>query len=101
MQVFDLTMTVNRVAAPTATTFDVVNPATAQVFAQAPICDRVRLETAMDAARIAYGLKQDRHQYLPPSPTCPVSSSNFCSKSLDEVSRAGLESKRMASRGNS
>lgn len=50
----DFTMTINGAAAPATGTFGVINPATAEVFAQAPACDRPQLEAAMAAARAAY-----------------------------------------------
>ncbi|MFF3373739.1 aldehyde dehydrogenase family protein [Streptomyces sp. NPDC002680] len=50
----DFTMTINGTAVSSASTFGVINPATAEVFAQAPACDRPRLEEAMAAARTAY-----------------------------------------------
>ncbi|MEU6371573.1 aldehyde dehydrogenase family protein [Streptomyces sp. NPDC046909] len=50
----DFTMTIDGAAASAADTFDVVNPATAEVFAQAPVCDRAGLDAAMAAAATAY-----------------------------------------------
>ena len=46
----DFVMTIAGEAAPTEATFDVVNPATGQPFAQAPDCTRQQLDAAFDAA---------------------------------------------------
>lgn len=50
----ELTMTINGAAAPGAGTFDVVNPATGEVFAQAPDSGEGPLDAAMNAAAGAY-----------------------------------------------
>jgi acyl-CoA reductase-like NAD-dependent aldehyde dehydrogenase len=47
-------MTIDGQAAPTAATFDVLNPATNEVYAQAPECSKEQLDAAMDAAAKAY-----------------------------------------------
>ena len=47
-------MTIGGRAVPGATTFDVVNPATEQVIAQAPDAARDQLDAAVDAARAAF-----------------------------------------------
>jgi acyl-CoA reductase-like NAD-dependent aldehyde dehydrogenase len=46
----EFVMTIAGEAAPTEATFDVVNPATGQPFAQAPDCTRAQLNAAFDAA---------------------------------------------------
>lgn len=48
------TQTINGVAAPVATTFDVINPATGAVFAQAPECTPEQVEEVMTAANEAF-----------------------------------------------
>ncbi|MCW2494442.1 aldehyde dehydrogenase family protein [Jatrophihabitans sp.] len=50
----DLHMTIDGSRAPTTSTFDVINPATGQVFAQAPDCTPAQLDQAMAAAQAAY-----------------------------------------------
>lgn len=50
----DLTMTVNGRPTPAAKAFDVINPATGAVFAQAPACAPEQLDNAMSAAQAAY-----------------------------------------------
>jgi len=50
----DFTMTIDGQAAPTATTFDVLNPATNEVYAQAPECSKEQLDAAMESAAKAY-----------------------------------------------
>jgi len=47
-------MTVDGAAVPTAETFGVVNPATGEVFEQAPRCSREQLDAAFDSAQKAY-----------------------------------------------
>jgi acyl-CoA reductase-like NAD-dependent aldehyde dehydrogenase len=47
-------MTIDGQAAPTAATFDVLNPATNEVYAQAPECSREQLDAAMESAAKAY-----------------------------------------------
>ena len=47
-------MTIDGGAVPTTDTFGVVNPATAEVFAQAPDCTRAQLDAAMESAQKAY-----------------------------------------------
>ena len=49
-----LTMTINGVAAPATKTFDVRNPATGAVFAQAPAADAATLDAAVAAAKAAF-----------------------------------------------
>ncbi len=49
----NLTMTIAGEATPTAGTFDVINPATGEVFAQAPDCTKEQLDAAFDAAQKA------------------------------------------------
>ncbi len=49
----DLTMTIGGERHPTEKTFDVINPATGEVFAQAPDCSREQLDAAFDAAKKA------------------------------------------------
>ena len=46
-----LAMTIGGVAAGAEEAFDVVNPSTGQVFAQAPACSRHQLDQAMAAIR--------------------------------------------------
>ena len=46
-------MTIAGEATPTAGTFDVINPATGDVFAQAPDCTKEQLDAAFDAAQKA------------------------------------------------
>ena len=53
MSSYALTIDGKSVSAPSS--FDVVNPATGQPFAQAPDCSRDQLETAMQAAQRAFG----------------------------------------------
>jgi acyl-CoA reductase-like NAD-dependent aldehyde dehydrogenase len=56
----DTTMTIGGDAAPTERTFDVRNPATGEVFAQAPECSRHQLDAAFETASKAYrGWKSD------------------------------------------
>ena len=50
----DFTMTIDAAAAPTAATFDVVNPATNEVYAAAPECSREQLDAAMESAAKAF-----------------------------------------------
>src|SRR5947207_3263227 len=47
-------MTLDGQAAPTAATFDVLNPATNEVYAQAPECSKEQLDAAMESAAKAY-----------------------------------------------
>jgi acyl-CoA reductase-like NAD-dependent aldehyde dehydrogenase len=54
MTAVGLSMTINGEAAPTVATFGVVNPATGDVFAQAPACSRGQLDEAMAAAQTAF-----------------------------------------------
>jgi acyl-CoA reductase-like NAD-dependent aldehyde dehydrogenase len=49
----DFVMTIAGEAVPTAETFGVKNPATGEVFAQAPECTRAQLDAAFDAAHKA------------------------------------------------
>jgi len=46
----EFVMTINGETAPTEGTFGVRNPATGEVFAQAPECSRHQLDAAFDAA---------------------------------------------------
>ena len=46
----DFVMTIAGEPAPTEATFGVKNPATGEVFAQAPECSRQQLDAAFDAA---------------------------------------------------
>jgi acyl-CoA reductase-like NAD-dependent aldehyde dehydrogenase len=46
----EFVMTIGGEAAPTEATFGVVNPATGEVFAQAPECTPAQLDAAFDAA---------------------------------------------------
>jgi acyl-CoA reductase-like NAD-dependent aldehyde dehydrogenase len=56
----DVVMTIAGDAVPTERTFDVRNPATGEVFAQAPECSRQQLDAAFDSAAKAYrGWKSD------------------------------------------
>jgi acyl-CoA reductase-like NAD-dependent aldehyde dehydrogenase len=56
----DAVMTIAGDAVPTERTFDVRNPATGEVFAQAPECSRQQLDAAFDSAAKAYrGWKSD------------------------------------------
>ena len=50
----DFTMTIGGDAVATEGTFGVRNPATAEVFAQAPECSRAQLDAAMDTAAKAF-----------------------------------------------
>ena len=50
----DFTMTIDGSPAPTEKTFGVVNPATGQVFAQAPDCTKQQLDAAFESAAKAY-----------------------------------------------
>jgi acyl-CoA reductase-like NAD-dependent aldehyde dehydrogenase len=50
----DFSMTIGGEAVATEKNFDVLNPATATVFAEAPECSRAQLDAAMDAAAKAY-----------------------------------------------
>ena len=50
----DFTMTIDGNSIAGDTTFGVINPASGQVFAQAPECSRAQLDAAMDAASRAY-----------------------------------------------
>ena len=47
-------MTIDGEAAPTAATFDVVNPATNELYAHAPECSKEQLDAAMESAAKAY-----------------------------------------------
>ena len=49
----DLTMIIGGERHPTEATFDVINPATGEVFAQAPDCSKEQLDAAFDAAKKA------------------------------------------------
>ena len=46
----DFTMTIDGNSIAGELSFGVINPATGQVFAQAPACSRAQLDAAMDAA---------------------------------------------------
>ncbi|TMR08333.1 aldehyde dehydrogenase family protein [Nonomuraea turkmeniaca] len=50
----EFTMTINATSTAGAGTFDVIDPATGEVFAQAPDCGTEQLDAAMDAAAHAY-----------------------------------------------
>jgi acyl-CoA reductase-like NAD-dependent aldehyde dehydrogenase len=50
----EYTMTIGGDAVATEKTFGVINPATGQVFAEAPECSREQLDAAMDSAAKAY-----------------------------------------------
>jgi acyl-CoA reductase-like NAD-dependent aldehyde dehydrogenase len=50
----EFTMTIDGQAAPTASTFDVLNPATNETYAEAPECSKEQLDAAMDSAAKAY-----------------------------------------------
>lgn len=50
----DYVMTINGAAVASELMIDVVNPATGQVFAQAPDCSTAQLDEAVDAAREAF-----------------------------------------------
>jgi acyl-CoA reductase-like NAD-dependent aldehyde dehydrogenase len=50
----DFTMTIDGQAAPTAGTFDVLNPASNDVYAQAPECSKEQLDAAMESSSKAY-----------------------------------------------
>jgi acyl-CoA reductase-like NAD-dependent aldehyde dehydrogenase len=50
----DFTMTIDGQAAPTAATFDVLNPATNDVYAQAPECSKEQLDAAMESSAKAF-----------------------------------------------
>ena len=50
----DYTMTINGKAVSSGKLFDVVNPATGEVFAKAPDCSREQLDEAVNAARFAF-----------------------------------------------
>lgn len=54
MYAHHFSQTINGVLAPTAGTFDVINPATAEVFAQAPECTSEQVEEVMAAAQKAF-----------------------------------------------
>ncbi|WP_431907466.1 aldehyde dehydrogenase family protein [Nonomuraea jabiensis] len=60
----DFAMTVGGAAVPGAGTFDVVDPATGEVFARAPDCGADRLDQAMAAARAAFPAwrRDERHR---------------------------------------
>ncbi|TMK89644.1 MAG: aldehyde dehydrogenase family protein [Actinobacteria bacterium] len=47
-------MTIDGQAAPTAATFDVLNPATNEVYARAPECSKEQLDTAMESSAKAF-----------------------------------------------
>lgn len=49
-----ITMTINGQAATTSEAMDVINPATAEVFAQAPCATEADLNAAVEAAKVAY-----------------------------------------------
>ena len=50
----DFTMTIDGQATPTASTFDVLNPASNEVYAEAPECSKEQLDAAMESAAKAY-----------------------------------------------
>jgi acyl-CoA reductase-like NAD-dependent aldehyde dehydrogenase len=50
----DIAMTIHGTGVPTGDTFDVVNPATGQVHAQAPDCSKEQLDEAFESAAKAY-----------------------------------------------
>ena len=54
VQMADFTMTVSGSAVPTEKTFEVVNPATGAVYAEAPDCSKEQLDAAFDSAAKAY-----------------------------------------------
>src|SRR2546421_703965 len=47
-------MTIDGQAAPTAATFDVLNPATTEIYPQAPECSKEQLDAAMESSAKAY-----------------------------------------------
>ena len=47
-------MTIDGQGAPSAATFDVLNPATGEVYAQAPECSKEQLDAAMESSAKAY-----------------------------------------------
>ncbi|ROO87279.1 acyl-CoA reductase-like NAD-dependent aldehyde dehydrogenase [Actinocorallia herbida] len=51
----DPCMTINGLPVPAKATFEVIDPATAEVFAQAPDCGREQLDLAMSSANAAFG----------------------------------------------
>ncbi|WP_279579773.1 aldehyde dehydrogenase family protein [Fodinicola feengrottensis] len=61
----DFTMTIGGKAAAGAATFGVVNPATGEVFAQAPECTADQLDSAMSAAADAYVTWKKRRGHPP------------------------------------
>jgi acyl-CoA reductase-like NAD-dependent aldehyde dehydrogenase len=50
----DFSMTISGSAAPTEKTFEVVNPATSSVYAEAPDCTKEQLDAAFESAAKAY-----------------------------------------------
>jgi acyl-CoA reductase-like NAD-dependent aldehyde dehydrogenase len=52
--VAEFTMTIDGQPTPTAGTFDVLNPATGEVYAQAPECSKEQLDAAMESSAKAY-----------------------------------------------
>ena len=50
----DFTMTISGSAVPTEKTFEVVNPATGAVYAEAPDCTKEQLDAAFESASKAY-----------------------------------------------
>ena len=52
--VAEFTMTIDGQATPTAGTFDVLNPATNEVYAQAPECSQEQLDAAMESSAKAF-----------------------------------------------
>ncbi|HEV3354557.1 MAG TPA: aldehyde dehydrogenase family protein [Acidimicrobiales bacterium] len=50
----EFTMTIDGQPTPTAGTFDVLNPATGEVYAQAPECSKEQLDAAMESSAKAY-----------------------------------------------
>ena len=50
----EFTMTIDGQAAPTASTFDVLNPATNETYAEAPECSKEQLDAAFESANKAY-----------------------------------------------
>ena len=50
----DFTMTIDGKAVAGASRFGVINPATGEVFAEAPECSRAQLDAAMESSKAAY-----------------------------------------------
>jgi acyl-CoA reductase-like NAD-dependent aldehyde dehydrogenase len=82
----EFTMTIDGAAAETIGAIDVINPATGEVFAQAPDCTPAQLDMAMESAQRAFGAWKDDLELR----------RNVMHKSADALDEAARELGRVA-----